>query len=137
MTYATAPECTVLVVENNILLKMFIADLIEDAGFIVIQVCDADEAITILEGHSDISLLVTNVVMYGSMNGVELAHAVDTRWPSIPIIVVSGKPGLSQNDLPLKSVLFDKPYHDEQFLFWKSRARRVASQRVTPLPTAV
>jgi hypothetical protein len=55
--------------------------------------------------------------MAGSMNGVSLAHAVDDRWPSIKIIVVSGQAGLSESDLPPKALFFTKPYHDEEMIF--------------------
>jgi hypothetical protein len=55
--------------------------------------------------------------MDSGIDGVELAHAVDIRWPSIKIIVVSGKRGLMESDLPRKSVFLAKPYHDEEMLF--------------------
>lgn len=107
----------VLIVENHDLLRLFLVALVETAGFKAIQVSNADEALPILECRSDIALLVTNVIMEGSMDGVELAHAVDNRWPSIKIIVVTGKPGLRESDLPKKSIFLLKPYHDEEMLF--------------------
>jgi DNA-binding NtrC family response regulator len=91
--------------------------LVETAGFEAIQAQNADEALPILEGRSDIALLVTSVVMDSDMDGVELAHTVDIRWPSIKIIVVSGKRGLIESDLPRKSVFLAKPYHDEEMVF--------------------
>jgi DNA-binding NtrC family response regulator len=108
---------SVLIVENHDLLRLFLVGLVEMAGFEAIQVSNADEALPILERRSDIALLVTNVIMQGSMDGVELAHAVDNRWPSIKIIVVTGKPGLRESDLPKKSLFLSKPYHDEEMLF--------------------
>jgi two-component system, response regulator PdtaR len=57
------------------------------------------------------------VAMRGSMNGMELAHAVDKRWPSVKIIVVSGQPGLSEADLPVSSLFLAKPYHDDEMAF--------------------
>ena len=107
----------VLIVENNGLLRLFLVGLVEIAGFEAIQAGNADEALHILECRSDIALLITNVIMEGSMDGVELAHAVDNRWPSIKIIVVTGKPGLRESDLPRKSIFLSKPYHDEEMLF--------------------
>jgi CheY-like chemotaxis protein len=107
----------ILVVENNELLKVFMANLVGTAGFVALQASNADEALTILELRPDIALLVTNVVMHGSMDGAELAHAVCNRWPAVKIMVVSGKAGLSEQDLPAKSVFFSKPYHDEELVF--------------------
>ena len=48
---------------------------------------------------------------------MELAHAVDIRWPSIKIIVVSAKPGLVESDLPRKGLFLAKPYHDNEMIF--------------------
>jgi two-component system, response regulator PdtaR len=108
---------TILIVENNELLKMCMVDLVEKAGLSVVQASNADEAMAVLELRSDIALMVTNVVMLGSMNGVELVHIVDGRWPSVKIIVASGKRGLSESDLPIKALFFAKPYHDEEIMF--------------------
>jgi CheY-like chemotaxis protein len=107
----------ILVVEDNALLKLFMSDLVVAGGFVALQASNADEAVTLLEARPDIALLVTNVVMRGSMNGVELAHAVDKRWPSVKIIVVSAQPGLSEADLPVSSLFLAKPYHDEELAF--------------------
>jgi CheY-like chemotaxis protein len=107
----------ILIVEDHKLLRVFMAGLMESVGFEAIQAANADEALSILENRSDVALLVTNVAMEGSMDGVELAHAVDIRWPSVKIIVVSGKRGLMESDLPGKCLLLAKPYHDDELIF--------------------
>jgi two-component system, response regulator PdtaR len=117
LTNGTPAGQAILVVENNELLKLFMVNLVEKAGFVAIQASNADEALPILECRSDIALMVTNIVMQGSMNGADLAHAVDNRWPSVKIIVVSGQRGLSEQDLPAKSLLLSKPYHNEELVF--------------------
>jgi two-component system, response regulator PdtaR len=117
MTKSTHAKRAILIVENHQVLRHFMVGLVETAGFEAIQVSNADEALLILECRSDIALLVTNVVMDGSMDGVELAHAVDIRWPAVKIIVVSGQRGLSESDLPRKSLFLAKPYHDEEMVF--------------------
>jgi two-component system, response regulator PdtaR len=108
---------TVLVVENNGLLKAFMADLVETAGFKAIQMKNAAEAMVVLESRTDIALLVTNVVMPGGASGIDLVHEVASRWPSIKIIVVSGQPGLSETDLPPTSLFIAKPYHETELIF--------------------
>jgi len=117
MTKSAQAGRVILIVENHKLLRLFMAGLVATAGFETIQASNADEALLILEGRSDIALLVTSVVMHGSMDGVELAHTVDVRWPSVKIIVVSGKRGLMESDFPRKSLLLAKPYHDEEMVF--------------------
>jgi len=59
--------------------------------------------------RSDIALLFTDIQMPGSMNGLELAHAVHTRWPPIKIILASGQLHLSSTDIPPDSRFFGKP----------------------------
>jgi len=117
MTKNIHAKRAILLVENHPLLRLLLVGLVETAGFEAIQAGNADEALPILERRSDIALLITNVVMDGSMDGVELAHAVNIRWPSIKIMVVSGKRGLMESDLPRKSLFLAKPYHDEEMAF--------------------
>ena len=85
-------------------------ELVEDAGFVALQAANADEAIGILEHRVDIALILTDVDMPGSMDGLKLAHAVRRRWPPIKIIIVSGKTHLSDADLPSDARFFSKPY---------------------------
>ena len=80
----------VLVVEDEMILRMRAVDIVEDAGFCPIEAINADEAISVLESRSDISLLLTDIQMPGTIDGLKLAHAVHERWPSIKIILVSG-----------------------------------------------
>ena len=84
-------QANVLVVEDEMVLRMRAVDIVEDAGFTAVAAVNADEAISILEGRSDISLLFTDIQMPGSMDGLKLAHAVHDRWPTIKIILVSGQ----------------------------------------------
>jgi two-component system, response regulator PdtaR len=107
----------VLIVEDNAVLSLLMVGLVEKAGYKAIQASNASEALAILECRMDVALLVTNVAMRGSMNGVELAHAVEKFWPSVKIIVASGQPGLLESDLPAKSIFFAKPYHDDEMIF--------------------
>ena len=73
--------------------------LVEDAGFTV-EAVDADEAVAILESRSDIALLLTDIQMPGTMDGLGLAHSVHERWPPIKIILVSGQLKLTTSKFP-------------------------------------
>ena len=106
----------VLIVEDEPILRLHASDLVEEAGFIAIEARNADEAIAILESRSDITLLFTDVHMPGSMDGVKLAHAVRNRWPPIKIVVVSGHMQVDQNDLPVDSRFFGKPFQAEKMI---------------------
>jgi two-component sensor histidine kinase/CheY-like chemotaxis protein len=106
----------VLVVEDEMILRMRAVDIVEDAGFRPVEAVNADEAIAILESRSDISLLFTDIQMPGSMDGLKLAHAVHERWPSIKIILVSGHVKPSDAERPEHSLFFGKPLGVEQMI---------------------
>jgi two-component sensor histidine kinase/CheY-like chemotaxis protein len=99
----------VLVVEDEMVLRMRAVDIVEDAGFRSVEANSADQALSILESRSDIALLFTDIQMPGSIDGLKLAHAVHDRWPAIKIILVSGQVKLSDADKPIDSRFFGKP----------------------------
>jgi CheY-like chemotaxis protein len=99
----------ILVVEDEMLLRMRAVDMVEYAGYTSVEAVDADEAVAILESRSDIALLLTDIQMPGSMDGLKLAHTVRERWPPIRIILVSGQLGLTNIDIPADSRFFAKP----------------------------
>jgi len=100
----------VLVVEDEVLLRMDAAEVIQSAGFDVLEARSADEAISILEQRNDIRLIFTDINMPGSMDGVKLAHFVKNRWPPIKIIATSGHAKIDANELPEGSLFMPKPY---------------------------
>jgi CheY-like chemotaxis protein len=108
MVHSAAPPI-VLVVEDEMLLRMRAVDMVEDAGYTSVEAVDADEALGILESRSDISLLFSDIQMPGSMDGLKLAFVVYERWPIIKIILVSGQLKLSEIDIPADSRFFGKP----------------------------
>jgi two-component sensor histidine kinase/CheY-like chemotaxis protein len=106
----------VLVVEDEMVLRMRAVDIVEDAGFCPVEAVNADEAISILESRSDISLLFTDIQMPGSMDGLKLAHAVHDRWPAIKIILVSGQVKPTEAEKPADSRFFGKPLGVEKMI---------------------
>ena len=107
----------VLLVEDEILLRMNAIEIIEEGGFDVVEAANADEAIAILESRSDISVIFTDIQMPGSMDGLKLAAAVRGRWPPIKIITTSGRYVLHEVDLPDGGVFLPKPYTSDGILF--------------------
>ena len=100
----------VLVVEDEALVRLSMCEEIERAGFKVYEADNADEAIRLLEANPDIQLIFTDVHMPGSMDGVKLAHYVRKRWPPVKIIVTSGHPHVTAEQLPKGSLFLSKPY---------------------------
>lgn len=99
----------VLVVEDEMVLRMRAVDIVQDAGFTAVEAVNADQALAILEARSDISLLFSDIQMPGSIDGLMLAHAVHKRWPRIKIILVSGQVNISDSDKPADSRFIGKP----------------------------
>src|SRR5580698_972762 len=107
---------TVLVVEDEMMLRMRAVDMVEDAGFTPVEAVNADDALAILESRTDIELLFTDIQMPGSIDGLKLAYAVHERWPLIKIILVSGQLKLSDDDKPVDSRFFGKPLDVKQMI---------------------
>jgi CheY-like chemotaxis protein len=112
---ASAPPL-VLVVEDDELIRLNAVDLIECAGFDVIEATDADEAIKLLLTRADIAVVFTDIDMPGSMDGLKLAAAIRNRWPPIEIIITSGKVNPSAQSLPARSRFLAKPYNGERLV---------------------
>jgi len=116
MSTESTPVPNVLVVEDEMILRMRAVDIVEDAGFNPVEAINADQAIAILESRSDISLLFTDIQMPGSIDGLKLAHAVHDRWPSIKIILVSGQVKPPDTERPTDSRFFGKPLAVERMI---------------------
>ena len=100
----------VLIVEDEALVRMTAVDMIEEAGFEVLEATNADEAILLLEVRRDITVVFTDIEMPGSMDGLRLAQAVRDRWPPIKIIATSGRCAVRDSDLPSGGLFLPKPY---------------------------
>jgi CheY-like chemotaxis protein len=104
----------VLIVEDELLLRMNAVDMISAAGFEAVEARDADQAIEILEARRDITVIFTDIQMPGSMDGLKLARAVRGRWPPIKIVATSGHARISETDLPEGGRFLPKPYSPGQ-----------------------
>lgn len=116
MSLNTVQTPNVLIVEDEMMLRMRAVNIVEDAGFNPVEAVNADEAIAILETRSDISLLFTDIQMPGSMDGLKLAHAVHDRWPDIKIILVSGQVKPTDAEKPTDARFFGKPLSSEKMV---------------------
>lgn len=100
---------TVLVVEDEPLIRLTLIDALEDAGFKVIEAETADEAMDLISEHT-VHLLFTDIQMPGELTGIDLAHVVAERFPNAGIIVASGRLTPDDIDLPASAEFFSKPY---------------------------
>ncbi|MGJ4885232.1 MULTISPECIES: response regulator [unclassified Bradyrhizobium] len=103
---------TVLVVEDEGLIRANAVDMIRDLGFEVIEAADADQAISLLERCDRISVVFTDVQMPGSMDGLRLVAVIRDRWPPVALLVTSGQ--VTPSELPSGARFLAKPYGAEQ-----------------------
>jgi CheY-like chemotaxis protein len=106
----------ILTVEDEFLVREYLGAVLEEAGYSVIAVKNADEAIATLESRDDIDVVFTDINMPGSMDGLSLAAAVRDRWPTIKLIVTSGKARPGSQEMPVGSRFVSKPAGPEVIL---------------------
>jgi two-component system, response regulator PdtaR len=100
----------ILVVEDGVLLRMMFSDQLRAAGYRVLEASNADTALDLLRHDAlNIAVVISDIDMPGSMNGIGLAHVIRLERPLIKIILVSG------HEMPLDGVhhdaFFAKPYN--------------------------
>jgi CheY-like chemotaxis protein len=99
----------VLVVEDEVLLRLMIADELRSKGFSVVEAANADEALAVLRSSAPVDLVFTDIQMPGTINGLALASLVRTTQPELKIIVASGhSPAYPSRDIA--DAFFGKPY---------------------------
>jgi CheY-like chemotaxis protein len=108
------PAIVVLVAEDDMLIRMMAVDALTDAGFAVIEVAHADDALNILTDQAqEVRALFTDIHMPGTMTGLELAHHVRGNWPWIALLVASGKAQPASEAMPAGSRFLPKPYNPD------------------------
>jgi CheY-like chemotaxis protein len=100
---------TILVVEDELLIRLIIADALRNVGFEVVEASTADEALTIVNGGAPIHLVFTDVRMPGTMDGIALMSLLRQMRPELKLAVASGY----SPDWPspnLADIFIGKPY---------------------------
>jgi CheY-like chemotaxis protein len=133
---ASGPETRllVLVVEDQPLVRIFIADFLEEAGFKVFEAVDANEAITVLSARPDVQAAITDIELPGGMSGLELAKVVQERWPGTGILVTSGRERPGPEDLSETVAFLAKPFLPETVI---SVIRQLAGPQVVEPGTSI
>ena len=80
---------TILVVEDEVLLRMDIADEFAAAGFSVLEAGTADEALALIEGGTPVDLVFSDIQTPGAMDGLGLHRVLRQRFPRIVVVLTS------------------------------------------------
>jgi CheY-like chemotaxis protein len=108
MTPSDSP--TILVVEDEVLIREDAIDVLEREGFEVLRAGTVGEALAVLDGRSDVSAVFTDVQMPGDRDGVDLARHLARSRPGIAVLVTSGCSFSPPEGLPPASRFVPKPY---------------------------
>jgi CheY-like chemotaxis protein len=104
------PAEIVLVVEDEPLIRLFLADALEDAGYAVLEAGSVLEAVGLLGSYPDIGAVFTDVDMPGGLDGTHLARLVGRISRDIGIGVTSGRSNIGKDELPERARFIPKPY---------------------------
>lgn len=116
MLQEASEERSILVVDDEAMIRHNLADFFADEGFQVFEADSADAAIGIMAENPSIRVVLTDVQMPGSMDGVKLAHYVHDRYPPTLLVVASGAAKPSASDLPEHTMFIAKPFDPRSVL---------------------
>lgn len=110
-------EC-VLVVEDEELIRMILAEVLDDEGFHVVEAATGDEAARLIDGPHGFHAVVTDIHMPGGRDGIAVGRHARSRHPCIPVIYCTGRPDAMNDAGPLGrwDVLVRKPYVPSQIV---------------------
>jgi CheY-like chemotaxis protein len=119
----------ILVVEDEVLLRYVLAEWLRGEGHEVVEAVSGDEAATVLSSIMTVDLVITDVQMPGSLNGLQLARNIRAAFPSLPVIVVSGQPRPATFDEVGAAAFFLKPYDFDELT---ARVTALTPQVIAP-----
>jgi DNA-binding NtrC family response regulator len=100
---------SILLVEDELLIRLIVAEELRDAGHHVIEACDADDAVIILQATKP-DLIISDVRMPGSMDGLGLLAHVREVLPGLPVIITSGHLDPAEARAQGATLFLSKPY---------------------------
>lgn len=105
-----AMKQTILIVEDEFLIRMMLADTLADEGFEVLEAADAAEATAALNAHPSVALMMTDLHLPGRMDGRELSRVARAINADLPIIFMTGRPDAIEPSGHRLEAIVSKPY---------------------------
>jgi len=110
-------RCTVVVVEDEPLVRLTTTSMFEEAGINVVEFANGDDAIDYVRDHQqDVAAIFTDVYLPGETDGLELAGIVSEACPDIAVMVTSGNFREKPADLGPRVRYVSKPWHPNEVL---------------------
>jgi two-component system, response regulator PdtaR len=99
-----------LIVEDQPFVGMVASDILRESGFDTFHAYDAADAVTLLDQHPEIGLVVTDADLSGDAHGIELARRVSRERPNVQLVVTAADHDFAESELPAGARLLRKPY---------------------------
>ncbi len=110
MGCSTDQPLTILLIEDEPLIRMATAAMLEDGGNSVLEADDAESALCMLEAHAEIDVVITDVQMPGKIDGLALVEVVRRDYPHVRSLVTSGRSCLQDAKKCGATGFLAKPY---------------------------
>ena len=107
---------SVLVVDDEPILRLFACEALEDAGYEVVGASSADEAIALLRRGTPFGAVLTDIEMPGDLDGLELAWNIQAHWPEITVVITSGRKLPRPDEIPRAASFLPKPFSAERLV---------------------
>ena len=109
-TAGAAPQPVILVVDDEVLVRLPIADHLRDVGFTVVEAANAGEALEVIASDAPVDLVFTDHNMPGEMDGCALADWLASHRPTLPVILTSGGADVLRTAVARGARFIAKPY---------------------------
>jgi CheY-like chemotaxis protein len=108
----------ILLVEDERLIRLTLAETLEDAGYTVVEAVNGDEACQLMNSNNGFDALLTDIQMPGAADGIEVARSFHRHHPSSPVLFMTGRPDTLTRVGRLSSseALLRKPFGSTQML---------------------
>jgi CheY-like chemotaxis protein len=106
---------TVLIVDDEPIIRLLVRQILEDAGHEVKEASNADDALRLI-ADDGITVVLTDMDMPGSMDGLALVRNVAGRWPNIGVVVTSGRRLPRPDEMPRETRFLSKPFSEERLI---------------------
>ncbi|HST76416.1 MAG TPA: response regulator [Acetobacteraceae bacterium] len=105
-----SPSHRVLLVEDEFIVRLTLAEALSNEGFDVVEASSGDEALVVLRADAAIVLLLTDIQLPGSLDGLGLARLAREARPELPTIFMSGRPEIMDGSASARDAFITKPY---------------------------
>ncbi len=107
----------VVVVEDEVIIREFVCEILKEEGYQTVEFETADAAVPFLETKApEVGLLLTDILMPGTLNGADLSNLVHDRWPQLPILIMSGHETPESSGVKCEVAFLRKPWTIGQML---------------------